>query len=388
MPGLKRIVFWGTYDSGKPRTRILLRGLRESGIEVIECHTELWKGVEDKSRIEGWPSRLRTVARWLLCYPRLILRYLHLPCHDAVVIGYLGHLDVLILWPFAKIRRVPVAWDAFLSLYDTMVEDRKMIGRFHPIAIFLKGWEWLACRAADLVVLDTQAHADYFALTFHIPPSKLAAVFVGAELEIFSPQPQRAPQQSTERDLTVLFYGQFIPLHGIDTIIRAAQSLKCDPVQWILIGQGQTEPEIRRLLDSQPLPKLQWISWIPYRQLSEWIERADVCLGIFGASAKAGRVIPNKVFQILASGKPLITRDSPAIRELLAPDASGICLVPPEDPEALAEAICRISARNRMHKSGEVLHGEIVSQISPQAVGSAFLDRLAAALSSGGKEGR
>ena len=46
-----RVVFWGTFDLGKPRNRILLRGLREAGAEVLVCHTPVWSGVEDKSRL-------------------------------------------------------------------------------------------------------------------------------------------------------------------------------------------------------------------------------------------------------------------------------------------------------------------------------------------------
>ena len=47
------IVFWGTYDTGKPRVRILLQGLRENGVEVSECQANIWENVEDKSQLSG-----------------------------------------------------------------------------------------------------------------------------------------------------------------------------------------------------------------------------------------------------------------------------------------------------------------------------------------------
>ena len=122
-----RIVVWGTYDLGKPRVRILLRGLRENGVEVLDCHTQVWNGVDDKSQVNGIWAKLKILLRWLGSYPGLIWRYLRLPRHDAVLLGYLGHLDVLALWPFAKLRGVPLVWDAFLSLYDTVVDDRKLV---------------------------------------------------------------------------------------------------------------------------------------------------------------------------------------------------------------------------------------------------------------------
>ena len=45
-----KICFWGTYDTGKPRVRILLTGLKQSGNTVTEKHVNLWKNLSDKVR--------------------------------------------------------------------------------------------------------------------------------------------------------------------------------------------------------------------------------------------------------------------------------------------------------------------------------------------------
>jgi glycosyltransferase involved in cell wall biosynthesis len=369
-----RIVFWGTYDTGKPRVRILLRGLKENGVEVLECHSNIWGNVEDKSRISSLAVKLGLITKWLLSYPSLILKYLRLPKHDAVIVGYLGQLDVLVLWPFAKLRSVPVIWDAFLSLYNTVVEDRKLVGTWHPWALLLYAWEWLACRAADTLLLDTRAHADYFVKLFNIPRKKTEAVFVGAETEFFPPQinPTRSNEKESCEKLTVLFYGQFIPLHGIETIVQAAQKLESEPIQWILIGQGQEESKIRRMLNQHPLPNLDWIPWVPYEELIKWIHQADVCLGIFGDSEKAALVIPNKVFQILSSGKPLITRDSPAIREILKPDMPGVFLVQQSEAEVIVQAIRDFSMAHYSLTS-RVLHRPMINLIEPTTIGKQLL---------------
>ena len=218
-----RIIFWGTYDTGKPRNRILLEGLRRSGVEVIECRTDIWSGVEDKSQVKGLLSKISFLLRWLFSYPSLIFRYLCLPRHDVVFVGYLGQLDVLILWPFAMLRRTPIAWDAFISLYDTVVCDRKMVSKNHPLALALYCWEWLACKAADLVILDTRSHANFFVDKFHISAEKTGAIPVGAEEERFYPLSSPPSTEKPSPITTLLFYGQFIPLHGIGTIIQAAR---------------------------------------------------------------------------------------------------------------------------------------------------------------------
>jgi glycosyltransferase involved in cell wall biosynthesis len=371
-----RVAFWGTFDLGKPRNRILLRGLRENGAEVLVCHRQVWAGVEDKSRLTAG-QRLRFLLRWLLAYPGLILGYLRLPRHDRVLVGYLGQLDVLVLWLFARLRRVPVVWDAFLSLHDTVVDDRALVPPRHPLARLLFAWEWLAARAASRVLLDTRAHAGAFASAFGLPPERVAAVFVGVEPELFPPIPSH-PRGAGDESIRILFYGQLIPLHGVETILSAARMAREEPFDWVLIGQGQEEERMRRMLDEEPLERLRWIPWVPYEELARWIGDADVCLGIFGASGKAARVIPNKVFQAVAAGRPLVTRDSPAIRELLAgPEVHpGVYLVPPADPGALLAALRRFRAE-RSTLAGTVLHAEVRERILPQAIGRDLLDVLA-----------
>ncbi|HEX3528546.1 MAG TPA: methyltransferase domain-containing protein [Thermoanaerobaculia bacterium] len=369
-----KVAFWGTFDRGKPRNRILLRGLEENGAEVLLCHTDVWQGVEDKSRLRGL-RRLGFLLRWLAAYPGLVVRYLRLPRHDVTLVGYLGQLDVLVLWPFARLRGIPVVWDAFLSLYDTVVYDRALVRPGHSLARLLYLWEWLAARAASRVLLDTHAHAESFARTFHLPQERVSSVLVGAEPEMFP----AAGSPVGEGPVRVLFYGQLIPLHGIETILRAAQKDTkddTDDFEWVIIGQGQEEGTVRRMLEAAPAERLRWIPWVPYAELAEHIRAADVCLGIFGSSAKAGNVIPNKVFQIVSCGKPVITRDSPAIRELLADSDPGVYLVPPADPDALLAALRRFHSE----RASLILplHTAARQRITPQAVGRELREILAA----------
>src|SRR6185369_6920463 len=108
----------------------------------------------------------------------------------------------------------------------------------------------------------------------------------------------------------------------------------------------------------------------------EQIRAADVCLGIFGASAKAGNVIPNKVFQIVSCGKPVITRDSPAIRELLPENDPGVYLIPPADADALLAALLRF--RSERSSLTPPLHAAARQRITPQAVGRELMEILAA----------
>ncbi|MDP2344020.1 MAG: glycosyltransferase [Deltaproteobacteria bacterium] len=361
-----RVIAWGTYDLSKPRTRILLDALKQAGNDVVECHADVWSDVLDKSQINGTAAKLKLGWRWARQYAGLFSRYLTMPRADVVFVGYLGQLDVLLLRPLAALRGEKVVWDAFISLHDTVVNDRQMIGSRHLVARALFAWEWLACRAADVVLLDTEAHAQYFRDTFGLNDDRTAAVFVGAEGDAFPAAANRASADDDDDVIVVLFYGQFIPLHGIETIIEAARLSDPRRVRWVLIGKGQEVPKIRAMLDEQPVQNLEWIPWVEYAELGARIASADLCLGIFGSSDKAARVIPNKVFQILSVGKAIITRDSPGIRELLDDADAGVHLVPPMDPQALLDAV----ERHRALRRGlvEPLHRAIVERFAAAAI--------------------
>ncbi len=371
-----RVVYWGTYDLGKPRNRILIEGLRQNDVEVIECHKNLWSGIEDKSQFRGLIPKLKKIVFWLLSYPGLIYQYLKISKnHDCIIVGYLGHLDVIILWPFAKIKKKKIIWDAFISLYDTVVEDRCLIGSKNPLAKILFFFELVACKAADYVLLDTETHANYFKDKYRLSEKKCGAVFVGVESDMFS-NDNKIEAFKSKKSFNILFYGQFIPLHGIETIIKAAAILKHHlNLTWTLIGTGQEAQRINQKLVDLDLKNLDWIQWVSYAELKNKIYAADICLGIFGTSDKASRVIPNKVFQIISCGKTLITRDSPAIRELFPKREQGLTLIPPGDPMCLADAILDI-INNKEIQGKEPYFRSVQSQITPEGVGCKLKERI------------
>lgn len=358
------VVLLGTYDLGKPRTRLLRQSLRAIDPSLEELHVDVWHGVEDKSVMRGIGARMVIGLKLLLAYPWLALRYLLSGRHDVVVVGYMGLFDMLLLAPLARLRGKPVVWDAFLSIYDTWARDRALGAEGGWQARLLRWMERRASKLARVVVMDTQAHAALMGELHRVPEAKLDAVLVGAEASAFTPSSQRV-RPVAER-LQILFYGQFIPLHGIDTLVDAALDARGSQYDWTIIGQGQEAARIDARLAGAEMPHVTRIAWVDYQELGEQLGQADVCLGIFGASDKAARVIPNKVYQTLLSDKPLITRDSPAIRELVAGERPGLYLVPPADPSALLDALAQFAGDRS--DLPEVLHADLCEAFSLPAL--------------------
>jgi glycosyltransferase involved in cell wall biosynthesis len=315
-----RVLYFGTYERDYPRNAQVISCLRGAGVEVDERHVPVWQG-----RRDSWRAGPGTALRLAAAELRLLQR----PAegYDAVIVGYPGHFDL----PAAKwaARGRPVVFNPLVSLADTFVADR---GRFRPgspAARALASVDRRTLRAADLVVADTRAHADRFAELAGLPRDRVEVAFVGAEDRIFT------PGWSYADPFTALFVGKLIPLHGLGTILAAATATP--ELRFRLVGSGQLEG----LLRDRPA-NVEWIPWVEYERLPEELHRAGCALGIFGTSAKAQRVIPNKAFQALACGTPLVTADSPAARELLV-DGESALLVPPGDSEALAAALQRLA---------------------------------------------
>ena len=332
-----RVLYFGTYERDYPRNAQVISCLRRAGVEVSERHVAVWE-----ERRDNWSAGIGAAGRLGLAELELLRR--PPDDFDAVLVGYPGHFDL----PAAKraARGRPVIFNPLVSLADTFVADR---GRFQPgslAARALTAIDGKALRAASVVVADTRANADHLAQAGALDPERVEVCFVGAEERLFR------PGWSPREPFTCLFVGKLIPLHGLETILAAARAAPEVPLR--LVGSGQLE----KALADRP-PNVEWVRWVDYERLPDELRAAGCALGIFGKSAKAQRVIPNKAFQALACGTPLVTADTPAARELLVHEVSAL-LVPPGDPGALAAALRRLAAdadlRRRLSEGGRAAY--------------------------------
>lgn len=346
-----RIVAFGTYERAFPSNAMAIRALRTAGAEVTECHSAVWELQRHKAGRALSPLRL---PRWGAQYARAALSLgsrLAGESYDALLVGYPGHLDMPLARRQAGDR--PIVFNPLLSLHDTLIGDRRRFDERSLTARALRRVDRLAFSRADTVICDTAAHATLYHDAFGVPEERLRVIPIGAE-PLFRPLAGVEPQPHRFR---VLFYGKLIPLHGLEAVIDAARRLRSEEVSIRLIGSGQLGDWLDAELERRGITNVERVAWVDYRRLPEELCSAHVALGIFGEGSKARRVIPNKAYQALACGRPLITADTPAARELLR-DSETALLVPPGDGEALAEAIVRLrdgELRERIGAAGRAL---------------------------------
>jgi len=280
--------------------------------------------------------------------------------YDVIVVGFYGHLLML---PLGLFTRTPIVFDAFLSTFDTLVEDRQ---QFSGTSILGRLAYWLdktACSLATHVVLDTPQHIEYFAKTFHLPANKFSCIPVGCNEDIFHP---RQFVKTDRRETTVLFYGSYLPLHGTDIIVRAAAMLANESIRFKMIGQGPKYAETVALAQKLQLKNIDFLPPVPLIELPEHIASADICIGgHFGTSQKAARVVPGKIYQMLAMARPVIAAASAANTSILVDNITAK-LCSPNDPEGLSEAILELHRKSyqrvRLGKNGYNLYKQTFSE--------------------------
>jgi glycosyltransferase involved in cell wall biosynthesis len=355
-----RWLAFGTYDvQAHPRVAVLLEGLTDHGEDVDEVVEPLGLSTAQRVALVQRPWRLPLVAtriggRWV----RLVVRTApHLfgpdrPPYDAVLVGYLGHVDVLLaraLLAIARLRhphrpRPLLVLDHLVSAAGT-ASDRGLAGAGGLKDRLLSALDAAALRAADVVLVDTaerlpELTARARARAVVVPVGATRAWFDAGAAAIASGTARVA---APARPLRVIFVGLFTPLQGAETIARALAELAgagaVGGIECTLCGRGQDHAAAQQI--AAGVPGVTWLDWIDADELPTAVSAHDVGLGIFGTTPKGTRVVPTKVFQAAAAGCVVVTSDT-APQRLSLEDAA--LYVPPGDPSALAQTLLRLAS--------------------------------------------
>lgn len=343
------ICFFGTYESTFPRTITLKEACRRLNIKVLECHVAFWEKRREKLEFFSLKSMIKSLLQLIFIYIRLTIRYIQLENHDALIVGYNGYFDMPLAKFLAKMRGIPLIYTPVFPLYETLVEDRKYINRLSIKSKLIHFIDEISCSLADLIILETNSYMNYYCKEFNIPKEKFFRIPLGADETNFYPREKEA-QRNDPHHMKFLFYGKFIPLQGISNIIKAAKLLEENKeIEFEIIGSGQLSSAIRNLAERLNIKNITFIDWVNYKELPNHIQKADICLGIFGDTHKAQRGIPIKVYEVLAMKKPVITGDSPATREVFKDRVNSI-LCEMANPKALAESILLLKKDKKLRK--------------------------------------
>lgn len=322
------VCFFGTFDKERhPRVLVLMEGLQARGWQVTVQNAPLRVDTHARVAVMRQPWRIAPILLPLIAAWRHLWSQARIgPKFDVVIVGYFGYFDIHIARMLH--RHAFLVLDDLAPLVGT-TEDRGLDRGWQRGALVRV--ERAAVEAADLTVVDTHEHERQ--------DVESTVVAVGAPDRWF-----RAPRTTPSGDgpMRVVFFGLFTPLQGTTIIAKAILHVTRDIIV-TMIGTGQDHGYVTELLRNEN--DVHFVDWVDAHSLPEVIADHDVCLGIFGTTSKAQRVVPNKVFQGMAAGCAVITSDTRPQRRLLG-DAA--LFVPPGDSYSLARELDSLAANREV----------------------------------------
>lgn len=321
------VLAFGTYNTRKhPRVGIIIDGLHKNGYTIVEINHPLELSTAQRVEILKKPWKLfgfgwsiLTLWRRLRKDAKQWMRQHGKP--DAVVVGYMGHFDVLLAHHLFK--GIPIILDHLIFAGDT-AKDRGAQGLKVRLLNVL---DRMAIGAASLVVVDTEEHRQMLR-----PGDESMVIPVGAPDEWYEARANAPAQRATD----IVFYGLYTPLQGTPVIAEAVAELARRGLapHVTMIGKGQDYETVRTL--TAGLDNVEFREWVEPENLPGIVSQHAIALGIFSTTPKGLHVVPNKVYQSMAAGCAVVTSDTAPQRRVLG---DGVIFVKPGDATALADAI-------------------------------------------------
>lgn len=309
----KRVLFWGRFDHGYSKTRVNIAMFRALGWEVDFFDVK-------------WCCRFGDVEAFFRGLNRR-------GKYDLVFVPVCRQRDIAAACRWAHRRGIKVLFDPMISAWDKKVLEQKKWKASERRAKKLLAWERALMAMPDFIVWDTSCHVDFAAEYLGVPREKMCPLFTGTDEKVFKPV---ADEGESDGIFRVLYHGAYLPLHGTETIVEAARLTQHLPIRWDFLGWGAYKAQTEK--KAEGLSNVRFLDKVPYEQVAKVICSHDIVMGVFGTTAKAARVIGNKVYEAMACARPVInefcTGYPPSAKECKA-----IKFIPAGDANALVAAV-------------------------------------------------
>jgi glycosyltransferase involved in cell wall biosynthesis len=339
---------------------------------------------------------VRVLRTWLLPLPNRraherILNYSSFAFSAALSGTFLSKPDVVIAtspqllvalagsW-LAACHRVPFVfevrdlWPESLTAVGLGSEKSFMNRTLGAIADFLYG-------RADRIVVVTPAFREYLVRRRGVSPDKVSVIENGVETALFRPMPANEALKQRlgiQRRYVVGYIGTMGMAHGLETLVDCASAIRATApeVVFLVVGEGAEKQQIQELARVKGASNLVFVEEQPRDNIPELINACDACLVLLRKSDVFQTVIPTKMLEFMACGRPVLLGVDGQAREVLESANAGR-FIEPENAVALADAICQLRTNPALGESlGRNGRSHILAHYSRSESASAYLSLL------------
>ena len=359
-----------TYEHAKRWVRD-----RSVRVTVVTNHPNHPRGILYPGYANNWISRetidgiaVRRVKTFLAANAAVVRRTLnYLFFMIAAVVGAAPVKDVDVVvatspqffcavagWATSRLKRKPFVFE----LRDLWPESIVTVGamkRSRTVRL-LEKLELFLYRQASLIVAVTDSFRDNL-VSRGIPTEKIIVIKNGADLEFFQPRPkpeELAKQIGADDKFVAAYIGTVGMAHAVRTIVEAAELLRSEPdILLLVIGEGAEKNNVQQLAATKQLTNIKILPAVNKATIREYYALTDLNLVTLRDQPLFLTVIPSKIFEIMAMGRPILSSVHGEARRIL--EAAGAAqFVAPENAQELAVAILELRGnRARLRQMGE-----------------------------------
>ena len=318
---------------------------------------------------------VRVERTWLAALPNSktwerILNYTSFTVSAALRGSFLDSPDIVIatspqlleclagLW-IATLKGVPMVFEVRDLWPESLTLDANS-GLNRIIRRVLTKISYFLYKDSRHIVVVTPAFKKHLIEHYNVPPEKISIVMNGVDPNVFTPIDE-TDSVVEEFQLSGRFVVSFIGIlgnaHGLSTVARAAAVLqeKRPEALLLLVGEGADKSNLEALVAAMGLKNLFIVGQQPRNKVPALIRASSACMVLLKNSEVFKTVIPSKMLEFMACGRPVILGVGGQARELVEKADCGVC-IPPEDSASLAEAIDQLYSdrelRARLGRNG------------------------------------
>jgi len=275
-------------------------------------------------------------------------------------------------WTLARLKGAPFLFEV-RDLWPAFAIDVGVLR--NPLLIKLSLWlERFLYRHADQMLVNSPGFVE------HVTRRGARDVLVvpnGVDPRMFDPYESGAGYRQ-QHGLAGRYIAMYAGAHGMSNdlgvALEAARLLRNQPeIAFVFVGDGKEKPALQVQANQMDLQNVYFLPPVPKAAMAQALAAADACLAILKPIKMYATVYPNKVFDYMAAGRPVILAIDGVIRQVIEEAGAGV-FVPPGDPAALADAIQKMAAdrqtgfqmglRGRQYVEAHFDRGELAVQLA------------------------
>jgi glycosyltransferase involved in cell wall biosynthesis len=344
-----------------------------------------------REQIDG----VNVVRTWLLPFPNRkaherMLNYSSF-CVSAAATGlFVSRPDVVIAsspqllvglsgWWIARWKRVPFVFE----VRDIWPESLAAVGMGDGNSLLHRSLGKIAdflYRSSDRVVVVSPAFEEFLVKHRAVPRDKISVIENGVETDLFAPDAgtDRRRELGAEGKFVVSYIGTMGMAHGLETMIAAAVQLRdANPrIIFLMLGEGAEKQRMIELARERNLHNLRFLDQQPREKIPSYISASDACLVLLKKTDLFKTVIPTKMLEFMACGRPVILGVDGQARSILEEARAGL-VIEPENSEALVNAMSRLAMNPELAREmGQRGREYIVRKFSRQHTAEKYIRLL------------